>query len=143
MFYGGVALIPSVYLLWVFSQGETSEEPFVTRLLHQFDSWQEDYNRRNYMNAMLSKQAADDKILFSNSGIHPVRRRVPTLNIEYDFLLGINEFLSDMIFVLQELKHILTTQCSAWLGLYQSVEARCSSGEGKCGLFERIDGKCQ
>jgi len=78
-----VGIIPAFYLLWSFSQNSADgEEPFLTRLLHRFDSWQDDYRERNILHAHLVQQAADDRILFNNVGVPSARRRVQLLNYE-------------------------------------------------------------
>jgi len=83
--YGSLALAPAIYLLWEFSQSTDDTEPFITRILHKFDSWQDEYKERNVLHANAVQKAADDYILFSNSGAHPMRRKVPVRNIEYVF----------------------------------------------------------
>jgi hypothetical protein len=90
MLYGSLALVPTVWLLWEFSKTTDDTEPFFTRILHKFDSWQDEYKERNILHANAVQKAADDNILFNNSGTHAMRRRVPVRNLEYVIRSGVS-----------------------------------------------------
>ncbi|KAF2675491.1 hypothetical protein BT63DRAFT_475095 [Microthyrium microscopicum] len=82
-FLGTALLIPAVYGLWALSQTSGDDEkPILTRWMQKFDDWQEEYNRRDQLHATLTQQAADDYILFANTGQTSQRRKVPVNNIE-------------------------------------------------------------
>lgn len=83
MLWGTVAAVPTIYILYELSQSSGDDEPYITRFLRKFDSWQDVYRERNILHANAVQKAADDNILFNNQGAHAMRRRVPVRNYEY------------------------------------------------------------
>jgi hypothetical protein len=66
--YLALGAIPFSWILFTLTQSKSSEDnkPFLTRLMHKYSSWEEEWKLRNELHTKSVEQAGFDRLLFQH-----------------------------------------------------------------------------